>query len=361
MNVANGSVATDPSEGKGRKIAVRVSNWIGDVIMNLPGLEMLRHHYPDAEIVAIARPWVRGILSFRPDLVDRCIDFDDRGEAKSPLGFWRFARGLREERFDMAVVFTKHLKGALMMWVAGIPVRVGFGTAETRWFLNGHIMRKSLPKTGRHQSRDYLELLERAGSLAPIEPSPLPRLDLDENLARQVRETFLAGAAGPVLAVHAGAAFGTAKRWSAEGYAETCRRFLERTGGTVILLGVPAEAEVNTLIEETVADPGLRNLCGKTSLPESVALISVSDGFLSNDSGLMHVAAAFAKPQVAVFGPTDIAATFPLNERARTVYHKVDCSPCFLRDCPIGHDCMKAVTPDEVSGEVNRLFSSKSD
>ncbi len=338
-----------------QKIAVRVCNWIGDLVMNLPALDQLRAHFPDAEIVAIARPWVKDALAFRADLVDRCLDFDDKGELKSLSGFYRFCKGLREERFDLGLAFTKHFKGAAMLWLARVPVRAGFSVPESALFLNRRLPRRRLPKRHRHSAHDCLDLLETLG--LELAARPRPRLDRDPALNRLVAEKFLGGLARPLLAIHAGAAYGTAKRWDPDRYAEVCRHFLERRGGSVILLGVAAEQEVNDAIAAMVNAPGLRNLCGQTCLKESIALISSADGFLSNDSGLMHVAAAFGTPQTAIFGPTDVTATYPDSPVARVLYRQVPCSPCFRRHCPIGHDCMKAIQPEEAVAAVDAMLA----
>ena len=338
---------------KAEKIAVRVTNWIGDVVMNVPALELLREHHPDAEIVAIARPWVTDLLRFRSDLIDRCIPFDDRGSDRGLGGFWRFSQQLRGERFSLGFAFTNHLKGALMLYLAGIPVRVGFATAETRLFLNCAIPRKSLPHGTRHQSHNYMDLIARAGF--PVTHRPKPQLKVDDAEKQRVREKFLAGHERPCLAVHAGAAYGTAKRWLSDRYASVIKGWLSQHGGHVILLGVASEQEVNDDIAGQVDHPGLVNLCAQTSLAESMTLIAAADGFLSNDSGLMHVAAAFGLPQVAIFGPTDAGATYPDNPDAQVIYKKVSCSPCFKRHCPIGHDCMKAVSEQEVASALERI------
>ncbi len=331
-----------------RKIAVRVPNWIGDVIMALPALEQLRAAYPDAEICAVARPWVKDLLAWRNDLIDRCIDFDDKGTHRGLTGLWRFGRALAAERFDLGVVLTKHFKGAFVFTVARIPRRIGFATPETRYFLHHALPRKKLPKSGRHQSCDYTDMLATTGLTQAATTTMAPRLHRDEARLKEAETAFLVDLPKPWLMVHAGAAFGTAKRWGVEGYRDVCLDFIKRSGGSVVLLGVKAEAEVNDNIATALDPAHHRNLCGATSLSQSLALIAAADRFLSNDSGLMHAAAAFAVPQVAIFGPTDIEATFPFSDKARTVYHKVDCSPCFQRHCPIGHDCMKAVSSQAV-------------
>jgi len=338
------------------KIAVRLTNWIGDVVMNVPALEILRENFPEAEITAIARPWVQGVLEFRPNLVDRWIVYDDRGSDRGAAGFFRFCRGLRSQEFDLGVAFTNHIKGALMLRLAGIPVRAGFANLETAPFLNRRLRRRSLHAVARHQSEDYLDLMAVAG--LAVSRRPLPRLEPDPALAARVADRLNLAGAGPLLAVHAGAAYGTAKRWLPERYAVVCERIIRERGGRVALLGVAAEKDVNRAIAAAVDLPALHNLCGRTSLSESLALISAADAFLSNDSGLMHAAAAFAIPQVAIFGPTDVTATYPNNPRARTLYQKVPCSPCFRRHCPIGHDCMRAIAADAVLASLEDVLAS---
>lgn len=335
------------------KIAIRVNNWIGDVVMNIPAIEKLREAYPDAQIVAIARPWVTQLLEFRPDLIDGCIAFDDRGVHKGVGGFLRFCKQLRGEKFQLGVVFTKHLKGALMMRLAGIPKRWGLKTSETKLFLNGGVAFKTLPKGSRHQSENYLDVVA-AGLKEPLVPLK-PALKRNRVAERSVLQKFLPNLQRPLLCVHAGAAYGTAKRWSSKGYAGVITKFLNEFSGTAVLLGVASESDVNQEIQTHVNHERLVNLCGKTSLNESLTLIGASQNFLSNDSGLMHVAGAFGVAQVAIFGPTDVSATYPHNPKASVIYHKVSCSPCFKRHCPIGHDCMKAVSDGEVWDALQAL------
>lgn len=346
--------AANQSEGH-RKIAIRVGNWIGDVVMSLPALEIVRAHHPEAEIVAIGRPWIADLLGFRRDLVDRCIVAEDRRLLRHPLAFWRYCGNLRSERFNWGIAFTSHLKGALALFLSRAKITAGFGTPETRLFLSSTLRRKSLPKGGRHQSQNYLDLIDSVGFF--YHESPPPTLHPDPALNAEVGARYLKDAASPLLAVHAGAAYGTAKRWLPERYAAVCRNYPRDHGGSVVLLGVPVEAETNRTIREACGDRAVIDLCGRTSLRESIALISMANAFLSNDSGLMHVAAAFSIPQVAIFGPTDISATFPHNPHAETLYRQVPCSPCFRRHCPIGHDCMRAVSGEDVEAALARVLA----
>jgi len=324
-------------------------NWIGDVVMNLPALQAIRHHEPDAEIIAITRSWVEDILFFRRDLVNEVQCFDDR---KGPVSFYRFARDIRALAPQVGFTFLNHIKGALLLYLAGIPQRVGFGNRETKLFLNRSLERHDLPD-GRHFNRDYLDLVALSGY--GMEAPPRPRLDRDPELESLIRARLIGNDLGPILAVQAGAAFGTAKRWFPERIAEVCRRFIDREGGTVILLGSEDERDLNETISTTLPLGHLRNLVGKTSLRESMSVISMADTFLSGDSGLAHVAAAFSVPQIAIFGPTDPERSYPDSPRAEILYEDLSCSPCFARHCPLEHHgCMDAITIDRVDRAIQR-------
>ena len=333
------------------KIAIRVCNWIGDVVMNLPAIEIIRKKYPHAELVAIGRPWVADVLAFRPDLINRFIAFDDKKLHKGMGGLWRFARQLKDERFDKGFVFTKHFKGAAMMAFAGISPRAGLKTPETWLLLNRGIHFKRLPRSGRHQSLNYVDMVcEAEGLKAKDYYSSKPTMHTDEPLKEASVEKFIGQSEAPRLVVHAGAAYGTAKRWLPERYAAVCQHFVRRhPDGVVVLLGVASEKEVNEEIENALKPANVRNLCQKTSLKESLALISSAHYFISNDSGLMHAASAFERPQVAIYGPTDRHATYPLNPQSKLVFKEIECSPCFKRHCPLGHHrCMVDVPVDAV-------------
>ncbi len=334
------------------KILVKVSNWVGDVVMNLPALDALRARYPDAEIVALARPWVKHLFHFRQDLVNRTLIFED-SLMKQPVALKRFIQMLRAERFDFGVALTRHFKGAFLLCAAGVPTRIGFSTLASRPFLNRPLSRDKMPRD-RHQSINYVELLSRAGKIE-CEHIP-PRLHTDEELNQQLRQKFLQRAAGPLLVVHPGAAYGPAKAWLPERFGEVCQWFLRAYGGQAVVLGMPVEQDVSR-INAQVSAQGYLDLVGKCNLRESIALTSLADMVLSNDSGMMHVAGAFERPQVAVFGPTDVKSTFPLNPQAKTLQHAVPCSPCKHRICPIGHDCMVGIQVAEVTTAVEGLMA----
>ncbi|MFQ5818182.1 MAG: lipopolysaccharide heptosyltransferase II [Terriglobia bacterium] len=336
-------MSTDLSAAE--KILVRVPNWVGDVVLSLPALAALRARFPRAELVVLARPSVADLYRDVPGL-DRLFVFDHRG----PLGLARLAAQLRRERFDLAVLFQNAFQAALLALLAGIPRRLGY-RRDVRGPLLTHPV--AVPRPGEiasHESYYYLELLRRAGLLAAlprveqIRLVPAPRLVA----AMEMRLRQLGADSGRLRVVMApGAAYGSAKCWLPERYGALADRLVESRGAAIVLCGTSGEAELAQRIARAMHTPAV-SLVGQTSLREFLALLGVSQLFIGNDSGAMHLAAAVGLPQVIVFGPTDEGGTGPVNPRARIVKHPVSCSPCFLRHCPIDHRCMTRITVDDV-------------
>lgn len=333
-------MSTDLSRAE--KILLRVPNWVGDAVMSLPALRALCTRFPQAELVVLARPSVADLYRNLAG-VNRVLVLS--GSARSLV---ELIPRLRRERFDLAVLFQNAFQAALMAFLAGIPRRLGY-RRDGRGLLLTHPVR--VPRCGEipaHESYYYLELLRRAG-LAEVLPKVIEiRLEPDAGLvaAMEARLRQL-GADGRLRVVLApGAAYGSAKCWLPERFAALADRLAER-GAQVILSGTPGEAPLVARISSTMRTPAL-SLVGQTTLREFLALLGVSHLFIGNDSGAMHLAAAVGLPQVIVFGPTDEAATGPVNPRARIVKHPVSCSPCFLRHCPVDHRCMTHVTLEDV-------------
>lgn len=317
--------------------------WIGDAVMAEPLLAALARRgetltvaaLPSVAPVFLAMPRVREIVEL-PFAHGR-LDLSKRRRAATSL------RG----RFDVAYVLPNSVKSALVPWLARIPSRVGYH-GEGRWWL----LNRRLPNpAGRPAMVGFYGAL--AG--ADFDPAARPRLVLDAatidaalSKAGLVRGTFWTFAAG--------ADYGPAKRWPAEHYAALARALHTGDGATIVLLGSKGEAALCESI--AAAAPGAcRVLAGTTTLLDAMALIAASRGLASNDSGLMHVAAAFNVPQVAVFGSTSPLHTPPLNDRARVLWLKdelgLGCMPCFDRTCRFGHYlCLASVAPERVGAAL---------
>jgi heptosyltransferase-2 len=347
-----------------RKILVRVPNWLGDAILCLPALGAVRARFPQAEIVVLARASVAELFGSVPG-VNRVLVFDHRGRHAGFFGLLRLAGELRREQFDLAVLFQNAFRAALLAFLAGIPRRLGY-RRDARGPLLTHAVR--LPRRGEippHETYYYQELLRRAGwfeALTMVEHIRLePPPAAVEKMRARLRELGLEinGADRRRLVVLApGAAYGSAKCWLPERFAELADRLVERRNAAVLLCGTSAEAALGEAIASRMRARPV-SLIGQTTLEEFLGLLANVDLFIGNDSGAMHLAAGLGLLQVIVFGPTDEAGTGPLNARARLVKQPVSCSPCFLRHCPVDHRCMTRVEVDAVWAEVEAALGAR--
>jgi heptosyltransferase II len=316
------------------KLMVRATNWIGDAVMSLPAIRALRERLPAAEIAVVARPWVADVYAHEPT-ISRLIPYT----ARSLREKLRFARQLRAERFDSAVLLQNAFDAALMAWLARIPERIGYDRDARGWLLTRAVPVPEPGEIPRHERYYYLELLRRAGIL-----ETLPAVD-------RIRLEWTGREACPAIGISPGAAFGSAKRWLPERFAEVAAAVAIPHGASVLVFGSAAEEPLATTVAERLAALGVpvANLAGRTSLREFIDLASGCRLFLSNDSGAMHIASALGVPTVTVFGPTDDTTTGPTGPLARVVREPVWCSPCQLRECPLDHRCMRRVEAQRVA------------
>jgi heptosyltransferase-2 len=326
--------------------------------MSLPALHALRDRFPGAHLAVQAASWVADLYA-RETFLDQVILYTARRGASDWAAKWRAARQLRDGRFDCAILLPNSFDSALVAWLAGIPRRIGYRRDGRGWLLTDAV---APPRTGeipRHEQFYYLELLRRSGILPALPPGDAAQLD-GAAQAREAGQRRFAdmGIAGPVAGVSPGAAYGGAKRWPPDQFAEAAAQVAAATGATVAVFGSSDER----LLAEHVMD-GLRarhiiarNFAGETTLGEFIELAAACRVFLTNDSGAMHVASALGVPTVAIFGATDHEATGPLGPRARVVREPVECSPCLLRECPIDHRCMTRVPAGRVAAEALELL-----
>jgi heptosyltransferase-2 len=337
-----------------RKILVRVPNWVGDAVMSMPALEVVRARFGEAELTVLARPHVADLYTRRVD-VNRVIVFQHRGKHQGLGGLLRLADGLRREHFDLAVLFQNAFQAALIAFLAGIPRRVGYSRDARRLLLTHPIAVPRAQEIPPHETYYYLELVRRAGwidSLPVVEHIPVapPGDVVAERVRARLRELGLndgADARQLRVVLAPGAAYGSAKCWLPERYAALADRLVEAFGAAVLLCGPPAETWLGEAIAARMKHRPV-SLIGQTTLEEFLAVLASADLFVGNDSGAMHVAAALGLPQVVIFGPTDELGSGPLNPRARLVKRPVSCSPCFLRHCPVDHRCMTRIEVDDV-------------
>jgi heptosyltransferase II len=322
--------------------------WIGDAVMSEP---LLRRLAARGEQIAVAAlPWVAPVYRAMPQ-VDEVIELPFAHGRLDWAERRRVARGFRD-RFDAAYVLPNSIKSALIPWFAGIPRRVGY-QGEGRWLL----LNERLPN---HAGRPPMVAFYSALAGPPAGDIEHPRMRFAAEVLVSV--TAGAGVAPGAYSVFApGAEYGPAKCWPAAHYAGLARTLHARHGEPVLLLGSGKEA---ALCESISAEaPGAcRVLAGRTSLIDAMALIAAARAMVSNDSGLMHVAAAFGIPQAAVFGSTSPEHTPPLNPRARVLWLKgetdLDCMPCFERTCRFGHyRCLTEVSAERVDAALTKALA----
>jgi heptosyltransferase-2 len=317
-------------------ILIRATNWVGDAVMCLPALRVIRDRFPTAHIAVLAKPWVADLYR-RERFADEVIQYD--------RGRWATARILRPRKFDCAILLQNAFEAALIVWLARIPVRIGYDRDGRRLLLTRAVATPRRGEIPRHERFYYLELLRRAGIVDSLPESDAIRLDVGDR--RQARR---------MIGVSPGAAYGAAKQWLPERFAEAAARLAEARGAEVALFGSASERDLCDQVAGMLNGHRVTNYAGKTTLGEFIDLASQCELFLTNDSGAMHIASALGVPTVAVFGATDDVATGPTGPLARVVREPVDCSPCLLRECPIDHRCMTRVSAERVAEEALKLI-----
>ncbi|MBU1237594.1 MAG: lipopolysaccharide heptosyltransferase II [Gammaproteobacteria bacterium] len=326
-----------------RRILIVAPSWIGDTIMMQPLLMRLKACEPDAEIHVIAPAWSAPLLARMPEVAATIENpfahgkFDWAG--RKALG-----RRLTTADFSAAFVLPNSWKSALVPFFAKIPTRTGY-TGEARYFLlnDRHTLAEAaMPR-----------LVDRYAALAgPLDtPTPNPRLTSTPGQQRAARAALgLPFDVTPVVFCP-GAEYGPAKRWPAAHFAALAQK-VSRGGtplnGPIWCIGSTKDAEVGAEIER-LSEGAARNLCGRTNLEQAIDLIADARAVVSNDSGLMHVAAALDRPLAALYGSSSPAYTPPLSPRAKIVSLDLECSPCFKRECPLGHlNCLNQLQPEQV-------------
>jgi heptosyltransferase-2 len=341
------------------RILIRATNWVGDAVMSLPAIRSLRACCPEAQIAVLARPWVADLYS-RETAINRVICYTAAAGFRELSAKLSAAQALRAEKFDCAILLQNAFEAAAIAWLAGIPRRIGYARDGRTALLTDPVPAPKPGDIASHQRFYYLELLRRARLIDEIPNVDDIRLDGREDAARQGESRFRErGIALPVIGVSPGAAYGNAKRWLPERFAQASLEVAGACGGSVAVFGSSGERELCQLVADMIERGGVfaSNLAGQTALREFIELAAACRMFLTNDSGAMHIASAVGVPNVAVFGATAPDATGPTAALARIVRTPVECSPCLLRECPIDHRCMTRVETAAVAGETRRLVT----
>jgi heptosyltransferase-2 len=303
--------------------------------MCLPALRAIRGRFPKAHIAILAKPAVADLYAR-----ESCATEVIRYQVKP----WQMARELRAQGFDCAILLQNAFEAAWIAWLARIPNRIGYKRDG-----RGLLLTRAVPTPRRgeippHERFYYLELLRRTGLIESLPESPMIRLE------------HPGGKPSGMIGVSPGAAYGNAKRWLPERFAEAAARLANSRGASIALFGSAAERGVCEQIARLLDGHKVINHAGQTTLAQFIDLAAACDLFLTNDSGAMHIASALGIPTIAIFGATDDVGTGPTGPKARVVREPVECSPCLLRECPIDHRCMERVSADRVVKEALALL-----
>jgi lipopolysaccharide heptosyltransferase II len=325
------------------KILVVAPSWVGDTMLVQPMLVRLRQRHPDCRIDMLAPPWTEALLRQMPEVHDVITNPFPHGALR--LGErLRLGRQLRSAHYDQAIVLPNSFKSALPTLLARIPTRTGF-VGEMRYGLLNDARKLNKSKLPLMVER-FMQLAEAPGK--PLsKPIPHPRLEVSPEQRQRVLDMLGLNLEKPVAVFCPGAEYGPSKRWPIPYFAELAQR-LEQRGYMVWLVGSPKDKEVGDKII-ALGNQHCHNLCGKTDLADAIALLSCADLVVSNDSGLMHLAAALDRPMLALYGSSSPQFTPPLSNKAQVIKLDIPCSPCFKRVCPLGHfNCMMKLTAEQV-------------
>jgi lipopolysaccharide heptosyltransferase II len=321
------------------RILIRSSNWLGDAVMSVPAVRAIKGGRPDVHVTIAAPEKIAPMWKLIPE-VDAVIPLSEG----SLLSVVRLLR--QQMRFDVAILFPNSLRVALESWLSGIPRRVGYRGHWRSWLVNQIVREPRKPRPPEHHSLRFLRIARECGAETADAQRPTPNAQ---------RSTL--NAQPPLkIGLCPGAEYGPAKRWLPERFAEAAAKITALSSAQWILLGTKNDAAIGEQIAAAIGDHCV-NRIGQTTLDQLIDELQRCRLLLTNDTGTMHLAALLGVPVVAIFGSTEPLLTGPLGNEHIILRHHVECSPCFLRECPIDFRCMKAVSADDVAAAVLSMLA----
>lgn len=343
-----------------KRIVVRGTNWVGDAVMTVPSLRELRRLFPDAHLTLATRSWAQELFA-DADFIDELLVNDRRG-----LGAVRTqVREWKERKFDLAVLFQNAFEAALIPALARVPLRIGYAT-ERRGFLLTHSLALPDWRSSKHEVFYYLNIVARVerfvkgGKRTPDDYEPQSELKISEaRRAGAVNFLVRHGVDGErkLIALCPGSINSRAKRWPAESFAALADLLID-WHAQVLLIGSRDELDVSLDVARRMRHEPIM-LTGKTTLSQALEVLDTVDLLITNDTGPAHIAAALGRPTLVIFGPTNPLTTRPFSSNSEIVRHPPECAPCMLRDCPIDHRCMTAISPAEVFARAQLMLGTE--
>lgn len=342
-----------------KRMALFLPNWIGDVVMATPAIRAVREHYPNAELLAVCKPYVGETLAGAP-WFERTIFFGKGGPREQR--FWNVARELRRTPIDAAILFPNSFRTALLAKLGGCRELFGFARYGRDLLLSKRLYAER-GTSGRFKPvpaiDDYNRIVRLLGVPDPGHRMELFTTDADETIATATWRQLNLHRFPHVVGLNPGGAFGSSKHWPTAYFAELARSLAARGHGVVVLCG-PSERDVARAIVEQSGVPGVVSLADSPlSLGLTKAIVRRLSVLVTTDSGPRHFAAAFDRPVVSLFGPTHIGWTETYFAKAIHLQKPVPCGPCQLRVCPLDHRCMTTLTPHEVLAATIRLLPNE--
>lgn len=343
-----------------RRVVVRGTNWVGDSVMTIPALRALRRVLPDAEITLVVRPNAKGLF-VDAEFIDDVLVYD----RKSTFSPFKQMREWRKRKFDLAILFQNAFEAALIPFLAGVPRRLGYAT-EARQPMLTHPVGLPEWRSSKHEVFYYLylitaleQLLYQSSSLCEADPDVALTLSVDRRTeATRLLESYGISEDRPTVAICPGSINSRAKRWPAESYAALADILIGEQK-QVVIVGSGNEEDVAFEVTSKMRQKPVV-LTGKTTTDQLTAILGSIDLLVTNDTGPAHIAAALGCPTLVLFGPTNPLTTRPLSGQAEIIQHPPDCAPCMLRDCPIDHRCMTAISVTEVHERSQTMLKRSS-
>jgi heptosyltransferase-2 len=345
-----------------KRVVVRGTNWVGDAVMTVPALRALRHLLPEAHLTLVTRASAKGVFEGADFLDDLLLD--DSGPGSLRHGLVQ-AREWRKQDFDLAILLPNSFEAALIAMLGRVRYRLGYAT-QGRSLLLTHPVALPEWRDARHESFYYLNLIaaldEQLNGQSTI-LDELPDFGLKVSPKREADALELLRLHGVrsghrLVALCPGSINSRAKRWPADRYAQLADRIMEELDADVILIGSGDELDVSREVSHRMKRQPIV-LTGETDMAQAIAVLGAVDLLVTNDTGPAHIAAALGRLTLVIFGPTNPLTTRPLSTTAEIVRSPPDCAPCMLRDCPIDHRCMTAITPDAVFERVTAILDPK--